>query len=117
MPEVCFVHVVPSGEVVMLPPPPTAANCDPDQAEPRSPEGGPPSAGLTGVYHECAVQVFPEGEVRRHCPQELDAPTAKNCVPDQITPFRYSAVPEVCDVHATPVGEVRMVPLAPTLAN
>jgi hypothetical protein len=117
VPEVCFVHVVPSAEVVMLPPPPTAANCDPDQAEPRSPKEGPPSAVLTGVYHECGVQVFPEGEVRTHCPQELDAPIAKNCVPDQITPFRYSAVPEVCDVQATPVGEVRMVPLAPTLAN
>jgi hypothetical protein len=65
----------------------------------------------------CVAHAVPEGEVRTHCPQRLDAPTAKNCVPDQVTPFRSAVTPEGCEVHVNPVGELRMVPLAPTVRN
>ena len=74
VPEACRVHVIPSGEVRMMPPP-TATNCVPDQAT---------STRLFVVPEVRVVHVIPLGEVR----MMPFPPTATNSVPDQATPSR-----------------------------
>jgi len=62
------------------------------------------------------VHVIASGEVRI----VPFAPTATNCVPDQVTPCRPFKVPEVREVHVIPSGEVRILPpslFPPTATN
>ncbi len=69
------------GEVRIVPLPPTATNCEPDQATPER---------ICEVPEFWAVQVLPLGEVRI-VPL---LPTATNCEPDPATPVRFCVVPE-----------------------
>jgi hypothetical protein len=55
VPEVCEVHVTPSGEVRIVPEAPTATNLLPDQATPER---------VFVVPEVCEVHVTPSGEVR-----------------------------------------------------
>jgi hypothetical protein len=72
-PEVLAVHVVPSGEVTIVPASPTATNWVPDQITPFS---------ELVVAEVRVVQVIPSGEVRT-IPL---LPTVTNSAPDQVTP-------------------------------
>jgi len=116
-PDACFVHVIPSDEVTILPglpELPTATNCVPDQTTLLRNQLVP--KGI--LLKSCAVHVIPSGDVRMTPLNKLWLiPTATNFVPDQTTPDRLCGVPEVRVVHVIPSGEVKMMPLFPTATN
>jgi hypothetical protein len=112
--EVCDVHVIPSGEVIIT--------LFDDKFHPMATNSVPAQiTSFSDVQYIAVpcVHVTPLGEVRMGLlvvePEGI--PTVTNFVPDQATPYIGSVVFEVCNVHTTPSGDVRIVPRSPTVTN
>src|SRR5258706_395657 len=102
---VCWVHVIPSGDVAVTPPKP-AARKEVPLATTLVSEMVAPVRG---------VQVTPSGDVMIRV---VDAPaTATNKLPFQATLSRLLVTPLVRVVQVMPSGDVRTVPLPPTATN
>ena len=104
VPEVLSVHVVPSGDVRMVPDLPTVTKALLAQVTPLR---------YTHVPEVLSVQVIPSEEVRMVPFQ----PTVTKSPFPEVTPLRYTHVPEVLSAQVIPSGEVRIVPKNPKLPH
>jgi hypothetical protein len=112
VPEVLEVHVVPSGEVRMVPLSPTATKVLCAHAQLYS-LVEVTSLREFDVPEVLEVHVIPSGDVR----MVPLSPTATYEYFPKVTPFREFDVPEVLEVHVVRSEEVRMVPSPPTATN
>src|SRR5262245_29535495 len=102
VPDTCGVHVMPSGEVRIRPPSPTATNRFWARQTARM---------LVPVAATRSVQMRPSGEVRR-----LEPTTTNNALP-WATPYKSEAQPELCPVQWVPSGDVAIAPCSPAAIN